>query len=280
MNPKKRSSKTKKPASQYDKIFKENIEAVIPNLIANLLHIQAVISEELPDDIQHTKERKPDVLKKITDIDGKTFVLQIEFQVADEPDMVYRMAEYYVMLRRKYKLPVRQFVLFVGAGQPKMPVRLDEEWLTFHFQLVAFSTLDYTLFIKSSKPEEVLLAILANFNQQPTELVVRQVINRIDETAQGDFSLKRYFQQLRILAQLRNLELQIDKTMDSIANYINEERDVLYVRGHRKAKEATERKIVLNLLKNTEMTIQQIADNAEVSVDFVLAVKAGLSGKG
>ena len=27
----------KKPASQYDKIFKENIEAVVPGLIANLL---------------------------------------------------------------------------------------------------------------------------------------------------------------------------------------------------------------------------------------------------
>ncbi len=69
--------KAKKHASQYDKIFKENIEAVIPSLIANLLHIDAVESEEIPDDVQHTKERKPDVLKKITDSGGNIFVLQI-----------------------------------------------------------------------------------------------------------------------------------------------------------------------------------------------------------
>lgn len=56
-----------KQASQYDKIFRENIEAVIPNLIHTILGITAVSSEELPDDIQHTKERKPDVLKKIVD---------------------------------------------------------------------------------------------------------------------------------------------------------------------------------------------------------------------
>ena len=51
------------------------------------------------------------MLKKITDAFGDTFVLQIEFQVADELGMVYRMAEYYLMLRRKYRLPVRQCVL-------------------------------------------------------------------------------------------------------------------------------------------------------------------------
>jgi hypothetical protein len=60
--------KSKNQANQYDKIFKENIEAVIPSLMQNILGINAVLSEELPDDIQHTKERKPDVLKKITDI--------------------------------------------------------------------------------------------------------------------------------------------------------------------------------------------------------------------
>lgn len=92
------------------------------NLITNLLHIYVVESEELPDDLQHTKEQKPDVLKKITEADGNSFVLHIEFQVADEADMVYRIAEHYLRLRRKYKLSVRQYVLFVGPEQPKMAV--------------------------------------------------------------------------------------------------------------------------------------------------------------
>jgi hypothetical protein len=103
--------KDRKQANQYDKIFKENIEAVIPSLMQNVLGITAISMEELPDDVQHTKERKPDVLKKVTDSQGNIFVLQIEFQVADEPEMVYRMAEYYIMLERKYKIPVQQFVI-------------------------------------------------------------------------------------------------------------------------------------------------------------------------
>ena len=269
--------KSKFQSKKYDKIFNENLEAVVPSLIVNLLKIQAVSSEEIPDDVQHTKERMPDVLKKITDTNGETFVSQIEFQVADEPEMVYRMADYYIMLERKYKLPVEQCVLFVGPDQPKMATRLVRKRMQFDFILIDFSQLDYELFIKSDKPEEVLLAILANFKGRSADSVVQQVVARIEETTQGDFSLKRYFQQLRVLSQLRSLETQIDKVMDSLANYIDEERDVLFVRGHRKAKEAGDRKFINYLLKNTNMTVQQIAANAEVSVDFVLKIKAALS---
>ncbi|GAB4023146.1 hypothetical protein [Spirosoma koreense] len=72
----------RKPFSvhQYDKSIRENLEAAIPALIEDLLHIYPLRSEELPDDLQHTKERKPDALKRIHDRDGNTFVLHLEFQ--------------------------------------------------------------------------------------------------------------------------------------------------------------------------------------------------------
>jgi hypothetical protein len=36
----------------------------LPVIIKEVLGLYIVTSEELPDDIQHTKERKPDALKK------------------------------------------------------------------------------------------------------------------------------------------------------------------------------------------------------------------------
>lgn len=77
-------------ANQYDKIFKENMEAALPGLIKKVLNINVVQTEELPDDLQYTKERRPDVLKKITDDRGKIFVLHLEFQTANEAKMEYR----------------------------------------------------------------------------------------------------------------------------------------------------------------------------------------------
>jgi hypothetical protein len=202
------AKKKKRQSNQYDKVFKENIEAAILSIMQNMLKITAVSMQELPDDIQHTKERKPDVLKKVTDNQGNIFVLQIEFQVKDEPEMVYRMLDYYAMLERKYKLPVKQFVIFIGSDKPKMPTHLDREMLKFKFPIVVFSELDYHVFLNSNKPEEIVLGILANFEGEKPENALRQIISRVKETTKGQLSLDRYFNQLRVLAQLRNLESQ------------------------------------------------------------------------
>jgi beta-xylosidase len=142
----------KRQSSQYDKIFKENIEAVILSIMQNLLGITAVSLEELPDDIQHTKERKPDILKKVIDNQGNTFILQIEFQVVDEPEMVYRMLEYKAMLLRKYKIDVEQFVIYIGKDTPKMITQFKSKGIGFEFQLRSIKAVDYQLFLKPDKP--------------------------------------------------------------------------------------------------------------------------------
>lgn len=247
--------------------------------IGGPIEITAISTEELPDDIQHTKERKPDTLKKVTDDKGNVFVLQIEFQLKDEPEMIYRMGEYYFMLERKYKMPVKQFVIFLGKDRPMMPTQLVREQLHFSFPLIALSELDYHIFINSDKPEEIVLSILANFTGEKPENVLRQIISRVKETAKGELSLNRYFNQLRVLAQLRNLELNLKIAMDSIAEYIKEERDVLFLRGLDKGQIKAEERIVKNLLSKMSLTFEQIADIAGTSVEFVKSIHLQLTNK-
>jgi hypothetical protein len=261
--------------NQYDKIIKENIEDVIPNLMREVLKITAIESEEIPDDIQHTKERKPDVLKKVTDEKGDTFIVQIEFQVANEEEMIYRMAEYFVMLQRKYKLPVRQFVIYIGRGNPTMVTSLDSPPLQFSYKLIAFKQLDYKDFLLSDKPQEVVLSVLADFKGSKKEVVLEQILARLEETSDTALTLQRYVQQLRVLVQLRNLEDKLETVMDSIAPYISEERDALYMRGVSKTKE----KVVTNLLtqKGVPLSLEQVAEFADVSVSFVKKVQRKIS---
>jgi predicted transposase/invertase (TIGR01784 family) len=284
--------KTKKQASQYDKVFKENIEAAIPSIIRNLLGINAVSSEELPDDIIHTKERKPDVLKKIIDSQGEAFVLQIEFQVGDEPEMIYRMLEYYAMLERKYKVPIKQFVIFLGSSIPKMATQIKRERLKFNFPLISLIELDYKIFLRFDKPEEIILAVLANFERDNPKNALKKIIQRIEETTEGDFALKRYFKQLGILSQLRNLDMTLKEiTMDNIAKYINEDKDVAYLIGIEKGvQKGIEKGIekgmtkgletfILNLLTQTDFGLDKIANLAGSTVEFVKQVKKKQSSK-
>jgi hypothetical protein len=49
-------------AKQYDRIFKENLEPVLPGIMKHLLGMELPPNmEELPDSIQYTVEREPHV---------------------------------------------------------------------------------------------------------------------------------------------------------------------------------------------------------------------------
>ena len=61
--------------------------------------------------------------------------------------------------------------------------------------------------------------------------------------------------------------------MDSIAKYIDEKRDVAFLIGQEK----TEERIVKNLLSKISLTLEQIADVAGVTVDFVKSVQRRLT---
>jgi predicted transposase/invertase (TIGR01784 family) len=273
--------KQKSPqVNQYDKILRENIEAALPGLIRNLLNIHAVDTEELPDDIQHTKERKPDVLKKVTDKKGEIFVLHIEFQVKDEPKMVFRMAEYHIMLLRRYELPVRQYVIYIGEGNPTMRDYIHSGSMNFTYPLILLSRIDYHLLLRSDNPEEKMLAILANLGGGDPKLTIENIVNQVVATSKGNFSKLRHVQQLRILAQLRNLALDNLEIMDSVANYLSEEKDILYRRGELKGIEKGIEKgkaaVVKNLLLNTDFTIAKIASLSDATEAFVKKVKKTL----
>lgn len=77
-------------ANHYDKILKENLEEIFIPLTEKLLGISLENAQELPDAIQITLEREPDLLKKIDD----KYILQVEFQTADDPMMLDRMFVY------------------------------------------------------------------------------------------------------------------------------------------------------------------------------------------
>lgn len=102
----------------------------------------------------------------------------------------------------------------------------------------------------------------------------------IEAPLPGLISRLRHLQQLRILAQLRNLAPDSLQIMDSIANYISEEKDILYRRGEKKGIEKGIEKgketFVRNLLLNTDFTIAKIAGLTNVTESFVKKVKKTL----
>jgi predicted transposase/invertase (TIGR01784 family) len=263
--------------NQYDKILHENIESALPGLIKNVLHIQAIHSEELPDSIQHTKERKPDLLKKITDDKGNTFVLHIEFQTNNDAEMVYRMAEYLVMLLRMYKIPVKQYVIYIGEGTPTMPTTLVNENSYFNYNLITISAIDYHIFLRSDNPEEKMFAILADFGSDSAEMAITNIVTEITKSAKGDLERERRKKQLRILAQLRNLATVNIEVMERVSSFFKEENDIFYQVGEKRGLEKGKALFIKYLLTQTDYSSEKIAKEADVPVSFVENIRASLA---
>lgn len=257
----------------YDKVIKENIEAILLALGKKLLGFDIRNPQELTEKLQTTIEREPDFLKKVTLEDGSEVILHLEFQTADEPKMVYRMAEYRAILQRKFELPVKQFVIYLGVAAPKMRTELLPEEQITGFALRNIHDIPVDQALTSDIPEEIILAILTNYPKADAEKVIAQIIQKLKSVATNEAELKKSLQQLVTLSRIRKLEKKTEKQVQAMPITYDIETDYLY----NKAKDDTRRAIISEMLKDPAMTVEKIAKFTHTSVDFVQKIKRNLS---
>jgi len=270
----------------YDRIIKENLEAIFLSLAEKYLGFGIRKQRRLDTKLQTTLEREPDFLAKIEGTNGERFILQLEFQVEDEPDMHLRMAEYRAILQRKYKLPVRQFVFWMGRRkEPKMPSQLPKEMQISGFRLANLRQRNWEEVLSSQLPEEVLLAILADFGDARPSKVLRALIKRLAETSGNKTVLQKYAKQLTVLARLRNLEEETTKIVKDMPITYDITKDKLYLKGKEEGREKGREEgkakgrreamfqLIAKMLKKGKLSRNEIAEMLEVPSDTVKKVQ-------
>jgi hypothetical protein len=266
----------------YDKIVKENMQKVLPTLVKDILGINIISRADLPESIQHTKETVPDQLSKVTDDTGKTYILHIEWQSEDDLNMDNRMLSYRVMLRRKYQLPVKQYVIFLARPKSAMPYAINEAHLQFQYHLIALQQYSHKIFLNSSVPEQKLMAIFGNFENEAPVVVIKKILHGIEEQGDGALSKSRYREQLRGLIQLRKLGKEFKIAMGTITKF-KVEKDPFYQDGVKKGIEKGEagksHDVVENLIIKLGLSDEQAADVAEVTIAFVKKVRKELEAR-
>ncbi len=260
----------------YDKIFKENIEELILPLAGKLLDIFPEKIEEIPDDLQATIERKPDFLKKVVHQDSKKdYILHIEFQTEDDSEMVYRMSEYYSLLLRKYKLEVKQYVFFIGKKKSNMLTELSFSRFIFSYQIINLIDFDYHKFLDSSKVEEVILAILADFGETKPAFVAKEVLNKLIALEPNGLKQEKSIKQLEILSKLRNLQEEIVNQIKDMAFTYDLQTDIRFKQGIDLGEERKAVYAVINMLEEN-FSFERIAKIQGVTVSFVKKVADSL----
>jgi len=261
----------------YDKIIKENIEALLLPLAEKYLGISIVEASELTEKIQTTTEREPDFLRLVKDKHGNSFILHLEFQTVSETEMLYRMAEYAGLLLRKYRLPIKQHVVYLGASKPNMETQLPPEMRITGFELHNLRDLPLDQSINSEVPEELILSILTDFPKAEAGKVIDKILFRLQQLTHDEATLKRYLQQLMVLSRLRKLDTDTERRVENMPITYDVETDYLYNKGIKKGIERgieqTNEKAVLFALRASSVSDQEISEQLEVSLEFIQQVR-------
>ena len=269
----------------FDRILKENIEAVFPNLSKKLLGIEIAHSEALKDKLQRTTEREADFLRKIVTPDGDEFIIHLEFQATNDQEMLHRMQLYHALITQKYRLPVRQFVIYIGRSLPQMRTQLKPEEVFKGFELINMQLIDYQQLLQSKVPEEVVLAILGDFDSEDQETALQRILQRLDKLSNSPNTLNKYIYHLLTFARLRNLTHITQKQLESMGIIYDIEKDAFFkkgeIRGMEKGLEEgmekglekgeirKARKVVVNLIKANKLSLEEIAEVSELSLEEV-----------
>ena len=232
-------------AQDIDKIFREVLKDIFPAVAQKVLGLPDGVYKSLPVDLQYTSEREADQVWQITPPGGQPFILHCEFQSTNDKQMLARMLLYYGFLYYQQKLPIRQFLIYVGKDKLLMEHGFQSDSLSYRYHLIDLRSFPYQTFLGSSSSREVLLAILADFEGEPGELIARKIITKLEQVCTSKLELSQRAVQLLRLAVLRNLNNTVFNLAKQMAITIDIKEDTLYQLGQEEGKEEA----ALNMLK-------------------------------
>jgi predicted transposase YdaD len=195
--------KYKKELKRFDPILKEIFSEAIGMIY--YLAIGKKIGKKvkvISAEIRLVKTFRPDIL---VEADGE--IIQVEIQAQQDKNLPKRMFRYYYAIVEKYKKEPTQIVLFVGKGNPP-PSEYKTPKLTLKYKVLDMKKIDPDVFIRSKKPGEVILGILAGkFKDKPK--IIKKVKKRIVEILKNEEKIIKYIDSISFLAGLFDIEIKV-----------------------------------------------------------------------
>ena len=292
-----KAKKVKKPNAghkDFDNILKGYLIQGIMPMIKRKTGLDVVNITELPTDLSRTQSRRIDALLLVELSTGYKFILHIEIQSKNDSQMDDRELFYYAIIYHKYRLPVQQFVLYLGKEKMKMPMGIQHQDLQHRYNIISMNEIPVAELINSDNPQEIILAVLAKYDVKDASDVVTQIITNLFLLERDEEILKKYLAELEILSNLRKLQpIIINKILKAMPVTYNMETDIRYNQGIEKGiREGVEKGIregmkkgvekgvlehartsIIKLLRNGKLSDVEIAEINDVPLSYVLELK-------
>jgi predicted transposase YdaD len=194
----------KRELKRFDLVLKEIFSRAVGKIIS--IATSEKIEEKLEDinrEVKLLKSLRPDMLFKA----GEK-IFHIEIQPQQDKTLPKRMLLYSVGIEEKFGKEPVQIVLFVGKGNPP-PSYFKSEFKTLKFRVVDWKKINPDEFLKSDKPEEVILGVLAGKYREKPE-VFNKVIRKISKIVKNKKQLLKYMEDISFLGGLFDVEIKIE----------------------------------------------------------------------
>jgi len=200
---KQKNRKYKKELKRFDPILKEIFSKAAEKLIS--IATGEKIHQKLEDitaEIEFVKSLRPDMVLRAGDK-----IFHIEIQAQPDKTLPERMLLYSLTIKEKFGQKPVQIILFVGKGSPP-PSSFKDEFTIHRFKVVDMKKINPDEFIKSKKPEEVIVGVLAGkFKEKPK--TIEKVKERIVEIVKNKEKIIKYIDSISFLAGLFDIEIKV-----------------------------------------------------------------------
>ena len=240
----------------YDKIMRENLQQLFLPLVIEQLNFKLKSVQPLPDKQATTVIRETDAFLLIETYSKEEpkFILHLEFESKDDEEMIYRISEYHGIELRKYRLPIKHVVVYLGEAPPKMRTKLKPSEVLQGFTLVNARDFSPTKWLEQEEPSKIIMAILGDYQKKNAKLILTAIFKRLRQVCKTSTELKKYVQQLIIISRMRNLEQLTIKISEDMPITLDVEGSYVYKLGFKKAEET-----IKKANKRTEQLVKEIA---------------------
>ena len=200
--------------AQKDIISKDVLQFLAADIANILLHLDVDKDsvELLQTEQQRVEARRADMVARMCKrATGERFILHVEIQNANDATMPVRMLRYLSDILMMYPdEPIYQYLVYIGKHRLTMPDNLLRPQLTYHYQTLDMHNVDCSLMLAQDTPEALVLAILCDFKERPTQQVVNYIVLRLRElTGENEQRFRNYYEMLETLGDNRDLHAHL-----------------------------------------------------------------------
>ena len=266
-----------------DLISKQLLQRILIGFGNRLFDLNIVEAELLSNEQARIEARRADLVARVKEADGKSYILHVEIQNDNQRDMPLRMMRYYSDIALAYAgEKIVQYLLYIGKAPMTMADYVSDDGWQYRYRVLDMRDQDSEHFLNSDNPDALVLAILCDPKSLEPNALVAHIIKEL-RRLHGDKldNLRDSLKMLDVLSGNRGLQNVVEETINM---YIDEEKLGIYqavkkrseARGIKKGEARGEarglRKMVLKLL--AKLPPEQVADLSGMSLAEVENIAA------